>query len=100
MKRVVIIVVPIILLSILIFFFGYRAYVNSFDVFQEDGHILVETSNSSITRYYFKSGTKYKNTNSNKIVFTDTNDKEVKIDTDSFVHYNNGAISTMKKALF
>lgn len=99
MKRAVIIVVPIILLLILIFFFGYRVYVNSFEIFQEDGHILVETSNSSITRYYFKSGTKYKNTNSNKIVFTDTNDKEVKIDTDSFVHYNNGAISTMKKAV-
>lgn len=99
MRRAVIIVVPIILLSVLIFVFGYRTYLNSFDVFQEDGHILVETANSSITRYYFKSGTKYKNTNSNKIIFTDTNDKEVKIDTDSFVHYNNGAISTMKKAV-
>lgn len=98
-KKTIFIIISVLSVSALIFIFGYQIRQSAYETFQADGHILSQTSKAKTTKYYFKSGTKYKSLNENKIIFEDTNQEEVKVAKDSFVHYSNGAVSTLKKAV-
>lgn len=98
-KKTIFIIISILSVITLIFIFGYGIKQAAYEAFPADGHILSQTAKATTTKYYFKSGTKYKSLNEKKIIFEDTNKEEVKIAKDSFVHYTNGAISTLKKAV-
>ena len=98
-KKIILIVVPIFFIISLLFFFGYRIQQSLYGNFSLDGHVISQSSKNKITKYYFKSGTKYKKVNNEKIVFEDTGGSSVEVPTDTFVHYTDGSVSTLKKAV-
>ncbi len=98
-KRIILIVVPVLLIVSLLFFFGYQYQQSLYGSFPLDGHIITHNSNEEVERYYFKSGTRYKKVNNQKVVFDNTDQEEVSVPKDTFLHYSNGSIATLKKAV-
>ena len=98
-KKVIVIVVPVLVISLLLFLFGYKIQLSLYGNFPIEGHIITHNSKGKVTKYYFESGTRYKKVNNNKIVFEDTDDTEVQVPKETFVHYVDGSVSTLKKAV-
>ena len=98
-KKVIVIVVPVLVISLLLFLFGYKIQLSLYGNFPIEGHIITHNSKGKVTKYYFESGTRYKKVNNNKIVFEDTDDTEVQVSKETFVHYVDGSVSTLKKAV-
>ena len=93
-RKIFIIVVPIIAVIACIFIFGIRSYKNSFDNFQEDGYVI------SQEKYYFSKENQYKiNKSIGNVEFKTSENKEIKVEEASFLHYVDGSISTFKKAV-
>lgn len=61
-------------------------------LFAGDGYIITSTSE----RYYFKSGTTYKENLSHEYAFKDENNDEVSVSLDSFIHYNDNSLGFMQ----
>ena len=78
------------LVLLVVFSFVFRK--DSSLAFIQDGYII--TSNSE--RYYFKSGTTYKENLEHKYAFSDDNKKDVTVDMASFIHYNDKSIGFMQ----
>ena len=81
-----------------------KAISDSKKEFYQDGYILVPSTDKMITtnvneQYYFKEGTKYQNKLGETIIFKDTSDKQVSIDTTQFVHYTDGALGSFSKGV-
>ena len=82
-------------------YLGIRYTSNSQKTFYSEGYILsFNKSNSKSTRYNFSNDTNYKISYDNEISFLDVLDDNVRVPNTSFVHYNDGSISLLKKALF
>lgn len=96
-KKIVFILISVILVIIAIFAFGVIAYQNSYDIFQADGYIISNADNET-TRYYFMADGKYRISNE-MVKFQDTDDNDVTIDTKNYIHYTDGSISTLDKAV-
>lgn len=66
--------------------------------FMESGYVLVSpgsTYSDEINKQiYFEKGTKYQFKYPNKVVFQDQKNKNMIIEADSFVHYNDGSVSS------
>ena len=75
---------------------AFTLYKDTSLEFASDGYII-ETSTKTNTKYYFSANTKYKENVDDKIAFEDKENKKVSVDPASFVHYNNGNVSFLKK---
>lgn len=69
--------------------------------FEEPGYILQSASGQTqkIDKYYFNANEEYKIKNNQKVIFKDTSGDEVYTTKDNFIHYNNGAISSLQKGV-
>lgn len=70
--------------------------------FVKDGYVLTTENNednSKTSRYYFSSGTKYKEKYQDKVSFSDVEGDKVSLDNDAFVHYLDNSVSTLKKGV-
>ena len=96
--KILIITVIIAIFIALLFFFGLKAYNNSFKNFKLNGYVIANKSDYKSERYYFNKDQKYKKTANKNVVFKTTSKNSVSVDDNSFVHYSNNSISTLKKA--
>ena len=81
-------------------YLGIRYTSNSQKTFYSEGYILsFNKSNSKSTRYNFSNDTNYKISYDNEISFLDVLDDNVRVPNTSFVHYNDGSISLLKKGV-
>ena len=96
-RKSFLIITPILLVIVAIFFFGISFYKNSYSNFVEDGYVI---STNADNKYYFSSNNKYKINESNgNVEFDDNNSETIRVDEASFVHYVNGSIATFKKSV-
>lgn len=68
--------------------------------FIKDGYILTTENteyNNKTARYYFQSGTKYKEKYEDKVAFLDVDGNKISLNNAAFVHYLDGSVSTLKK---
>lgn len=64
--------------------------------FSKSGYILIDDGEDSTKRYMFSAGTKYQNCLSNSIEFKDIQGEKSVVPTESFIHYDNGSISSLQ----
>ena len=103
MKRVILIILSVIGMAFLIFYFGFKTNQDKYSEFENSGYIIskvYDTEGNFIKseKYYFSGGTKYKENYSNQVEFENVNAEKTKVAVESFVHYDNGSISSLKKA--
>ena len=103
MKRVILITLSVIGMAFLIFYFGFKTNQDKYSEFENSGYIIskvYDTEGNFIKseKYYFSGGTKYKENYSNQVEFENVNAEKTKVAVESFVHYDNGSISSLKKA--
>ena len=96
--KVLIISVVIISFTILVFLGGIKLYNNSYSNFKLNGYIIASKNDTKSERYYFNENQKYKKTVNKNVVFETTSKNSVSVLENSFVHYDNNSISTLKKA--
>lgn len=86
----------------LIFYFALDKESKQYTEFTKDGYIFSSsndnTSNSSV-KYYFNSGSKYKDKYPSNIIFTDIDGNEVSVEDKGIVHYLDGSISVLEKSV-
>jgi len=100
MKKMIFIILAVIAVASLAFYYGFKLKESQYNQFGNEGYIISTSSNNdnlSSTRYYFNSTTKYKKDYNKNVVFENTDNNEVKVEADSFVHYINGSVSVLKK---
>ena len=84
---------------------GFAIYKDSQNqlTFKSDGYILTAPklpgSDEVNNQIYFEKGAKYKLKYPNKVVFKDQENKEIALDADSFVHYNDGSIGSLSDSV-
>ena len=94
-KRFLIITFALSLLFVGLFgYFSSRVYVNAQEQFATSGYILASSDDpESVNKQcYFTEGTKYKQSYTGNVSFTDINNDKVTIDSKVFVHYDNDAL--------
>ncbi|MFT4145817.1 MAG: hypothetical protein QM644_15300 [Mobilitalea sp.] len=83
--------------------YGVYRDSNNYEVFNNSGYILLSPdstySDDINTQIYFEEGTKYKKVYPNKIVFEDQKKNKIVVDNNSFVHYNDGSISSLTQGV-
>lgn len=72
--------------------------------FIADGYILDPSDEETITtnvdaQYYFTQGSNYKQKYGDQIMFKDTSGENASIDTNHFVHYNDGSLGSFTKGV-
>ena len=72
--------------------------------FVADGYILKPSEEVNVTtqvneQYYFSQGTKYREKFETKVLFKDTSNQDVAIDTEEFVHYADGSLGAFTKGV-
>ena len=87
-------VVLLIVLSIAMIFLTKE----NIKTFTKEGYIIA-SGNESTEKYYFEEGTSYKKNINSQIVFTDTKGEKVAVETDNFMHYNDGGIKFLKNGV-
>lgn len=99
-KKIFTIVVPVLAITAAILLFGIKVYNDSYSTFHEDGYVLGFAEGKDANKYYFLKENKYKvNDSKDEVVFLNTEDEEITIPSDTFVHYTDGSIATFKKAV-
>jgi len=87
-------VVLLIVLSIAMIFLTKE----NIKTFTKEGYIIA-SGNETTEKYYFEEGTSYKKNINSQIVFTDTKGEKVAVETDNFMHYNDGGIKFLKNGV-
>ena len=99
-KKIFTIVVPVLAITAAILVFGIKVYNDSYSTFAEDGYVLGLAEGKEANKYYFLKENKYKvNESKDEVVFVNTEDEEITIPNDTFVHYTDGSLATFKKAV-
>ena len=95
-NRFLFIIVISVITLVLLVVGAVSLYQDHSSIFEGDGYII-ETTTKANKKYYFSANTKYKENVDDKITFSDQESKKVSVDPASFVHYNNGDVSFLKK---
>jgi hypothetical protein len=99
-KKIFTIVVPVLAITAAILLFGIKVYNDSYSEFQEDGYIIGTVDGKESNKHYFNKENLYKiNDTKGEVVFENTDQAEITIPDDAFVHYTDGSIATFKKAV-
>lgn len=72
---------------------------NSQSKFTQDGYILTNGDENSTKQYIFSNGTSFKNCVSNKIEFEDIQGNQIIIPAETFVHYDDGSMSSLQSGV-
>ena len=103
MKKAILITISIIAMISLIFYYGLKVNESKYSEFAGNGYIISKIYDEEgnflkSEKFYFNEGTKYKSNYNNEIVFENANKEESKVAIDSFIHYDNGSLSVLKKS--
>ena len=103
MKKAILITISIIAMISLIFYYGLKVNESKYSEFAGNGYIISKIYDEEgnflkSEKFYFNEGTKYKSNYNNEIVFENANKEESKVTIDSFIHYDNGSLSVLKKS--
>lgn len=101
-KKIIFIYLSVFLMISATIFMALKVYNSSLKTFTKAGYILstdVNSSDKKSVRYYFSSNTNYKSNYQENVLFKDTNGKSVSVSSSSFVHYNDDAVSLLKKGV-
>ena len=99
-KKGLLIIIPVIAVIGIMFFLGIKKYNESFNNFQYDGYVIDNTANATSSSYYFNKDAKYKvSPTRNMVSFDNSDNVEVSISDDSFLHFNDGSVSVFKKSV-
>ena len=60
MKKGFLIVIPVLIITIVMFYFGILVYQNRFVKFESNGHVIARMSESSTKKYFFTKDSKYR----------------------------------------
>ena len=60
MKKGFLIVIPVLVVTIIMFSFGIQVYKNRFINFDSSGHVIAKVSESSTKKYFFTKDSKYR----------------------------------------
>lgn len=97
MKKGFLIVIPVLVVTIIMFSFGLQVYKNRFIKFDNSGHVIAKVSESSTKKYFFTKDSKYRILD-DKVNIETTKKESVSIPTETFIHYDDGSISTFSKS--
>lgn len=96
-KKMIYTLIPMVLLMVLLFIFGINFYENKLKTFQADGHIINSKSDST-KKEYFTKNTPYRLTGT-KVIFENKKGEKKEFSNKTFIHYEDGSISTFSKAV-
>lgn len=97
MKKGFLIVIPVLIITIVMFYFGILVYQNRFVKFESNGHVIARTSESSTKKYFFTKDSKYRIVD-DKVNIETSKKENVSIPVETFIHYDDGSISTFSKS--
>ena len=64
-----------------------------------DGYILQASNKENVERYYFNQNEKYENKYNEKIIFKDTEGDKITTESNNFIHYTDGSISSFQNGV-
>lgn len=105
MKKIRIILGIIISLAVVVAgsFFWVKQVNDSNLSFIKSGYVIkssnIENNEDKTSRYYFNDETTYKNSVDDNVVFNDLENNKVKVSKESFLHYDDSSIGTLKKSV-
>lgn len=97
MKKGFLIIISVLIVTIIMFVFGIQEYNNRFIKFNSNGHVIAKINESSTKKYFFTSGNKYRILD-NKVDIETTKNENITIPVETFIHYDDGSISTFSKS--
>ena len=74
---------------------AFYLFDNSDNAFIKSGYVINPLS-SKVEKYFFEENTSYRENLSSMVEFKDTDNNDVTILKDSFLHYNDGGVSFLK----
>ncbi len=102
-QKIHVIIITIIVITMLIvsFVFAINYKNKSVNYFSSSGYIIsnLGDGNSNINKLYFEQNTSYKSNNKDGYTFSNSNGEKVEITEESFVHYSDGSIMSLKKGV-
>ena len=99
---VVVISLVTIILLVISFLFAINYKKESESYFYESGYILsnnYESGTENVSKLYFDAETSYKNNKKEEYTFKNSEGEKVNVSSESFVHYSNGSIMSLKKGV-
>lgn len=100
--QVIIITVFVIIMLVTSFVFAINHKNKNLNYFSDSGYIISSLGKEEIdnvNKLYFKQNTAYKSNSDNGYIFSNSDGEKVEIPQESFVHYSNGSIMSLKKGV-
>ncbi|MBR1390855.1 MAG: hypothetical protein IJ567_05310 [Lachnospiraceae bacterium] len=103
-KQLGVIAIAVVLVAAAVAGLTIRTWQSTRKTFMTDGYILVPSDESFVTtdvnqQYYFASGAHYRERMGTTISFEDTSNREVKTDTEQYIHYADGSLGSFTKGV-
>lgn len=103
-QKIHVVLISVVALSLLVvsFIFAIDFKKESANYFYDSGYILsnnYESGSDNVNKLYFEAKTSYKNNKDNEYTFTNSEGEKVEVNEESFVHYSNGSIMSLKKGV-
>ena len=100
--QVIIITVFVIVMLVTSFVFAINHKNKNLNYFSDSGYVISSLGKEEIdnvNKLYFKQNTAYKSNSDNGYTFSNSDGEKVEIPQESFVHYSNGSIMSLKKGV-
>lgn len=100
MKKILFVIITVSLMITVIFLYGIKTKENRLGEFNDSGYIIGRSYESAVlstTKYYFNGGTKYKKDYEKNYIFANTDNENVKVSENSFIHFSDKSISVLNK---
>ena len=100
MKKILFVIITVSLMITVIFLYGIKTKENRLGEFNDSGYIIGRSYESAVlstTKYYFNGGTKYKKNYEKNYIFANTDNENVKVSENSFIHFSDKSISVLNK---
>ena len=100
--NVLIISILAVVISVVSFVFAINYRKESINYFYDSGYIisnLYKEGSDNVNKLYFDNKTTYKQSDNNTYTFTNSEGERVNVSEESFVHYSNGSIMSLKKGV-
>lgn len=100
--NVLIIFIAAIFMLSLSFIYAINNREGNKNYFYDNGYIIsnyYEKGSGNVSKIYFDKDAYYKNTSDNEYTFTNSEGKKVNVSEESFVHYKDGSIMSLKKGV-
>lgn len=103
-RQLLVIIVAVVLVLAAVAGLTTYTYRSSLKEFAGDGYVLVPSEETVVTnnvneKYYFAAGTTYRRQLDYAVLFRDTSNHKVSVDTTQFVHYTDGSLAAFSKGV-